>query len=95
MKKYNITLEEYFEMIADQNFRCVICNILLPDNLGPAGTGSSGKRETPIVDYDHKTGKIRGILCRCCNTGIGFFKKNKVSLLAAYLYLNDSGKKYD
>ena len=31
------------------------------------------------VDHCHKTGKIRGLLCFACNSGIGHLKDNKIS----------------
>jgi hypothetical protein len=57
--KYNITLEEYNNMLKKQNNKCLICN-----------------RETKlVVDHDHKTKKIRGLLCNMCNGILGMFEK--------------------
>ncbi len=39
------------------------------------------------IDHDHKTGKIRGLLCRKCNLGLGLFKDNETSLQTAISYL--------
>jgi hypothetical protein len=38
-------------------------------------------------DHSHDTGKIRGVLCRYCNLGLGYFKDNKNSLNTAIEYL--------
>lgn len=52
-QRYGIGLEEYKEMLANQGGLCAICR---------------GKRSYPLdVDHDHKTGKIRGLLCKMCN----------------------------
>lgn len=48
-----------------------------------------------VVDHDHKTNKVRGILCNNCNLGIGHFKDNPLLLEFASQYLhaaNDSGE---
>jgi hypothetical protein len=39
------------------------------------------------VDHDHKTGKLRGVLCMACNYGIGCFKDSEAILRSAIKYL--------
>ena len=39
------------------------------------------------IDHDHLTGKIRGLLCRGCNLGLGFFQDSVPKLMAAIQYL--------
>lgn len=75
--KYNfgITLEQYDQMFEQQNGVCVICG----------KTNSNGRRL--YVDHSHKTGKIRGLLCHKCNTGLSGFGENEEYLLQAALYL--------
>lgn len=49
--------------------------------------GSFPKRKLSL-DHDHKTGKIRGLLCNSCNMALGLFKDNTIFLLRASKYLN-------
>ena len=74
--KYGITLEEYYEMAKDG---CDICGKTVEENKG-----------TLIVDHDHETGKVRGVLCTVCNTGLGKLGDNVKGLTRALEYLNAS-----
>lgn len=77
--KYNIELSTYNKMLAAQNNLCKICKSSDP---GPKGTFA--------VDHCHSTGKVRGLLCYSCNTGLGFFKDNIDNMIAATNYLKEN-----
>lgn len=71
----------FFErFILEQNGRCRICSTEL-------------KRAQ--LDHDHKTGKLRGLLCHHCNVGLGNFFDSVELLEKAIDYIkeNENGKK--
>ena len=78
-RTYGISLEDYKEMLAAQSGRCSICGIH-QDNV-PKGRWLA-------VDHCHHTGKVRGLLCLHCNTGIGKLQDDVFLLQAAIDYLN-------
>ena len=59
-RNYGITLQEHQEMYKNQTGVCAICK----------GEGD-GKWKKLCVDHDHKTGKVRQLLCRNCNMVLG------------------------
>ena len=71
--RYGITLKDKEEMLIGQNGLCSICQ-----------TNISNKA---CVDHNHKTDKIRSLLCDGCNTGIGMFKENIITMQKAIQYL--------
>jgi hypothetical protein len=72
-------------MLVAQKRRCAICRSRL------AGGMSSGARLH--VDHNHRTGRIRGLLCSHCNVGLGHFRESTRSLRAAVTYLRRRGHK--
>ena len=74
--KYNITLEMFNEMYSNQNGRCFICEEAVSEN-------------EIRVDHDHKTGKVRKLLCHNCNVILGHSKEKKEILMKCVEYLSD------
>jgi hypothetical protein len=73
--RYGITEEDYNEMYKSQNGLCAICGN--PPKIG----------QRLYVDHNHKTRKVRALLCQGCNSGIGYFKENIKLLSNAITYL--------
>lgn len=69
--RYGLTPEQFEEMKIRQGGMCALC------------------REKPPVDVDHchDTGKVRGLLCRSCNVGLGQLGDTEEGLIRAIAYL--------
>jgi hypothetical protein len=65
-----VTDAQYWDMYHEQGGRCGICRTRL----------NSKRYKAFAVDHCHTTGKIRGLLCTQCNTGLGLFKDDPVRL---------------
>lgn len=78
--KFGITRADFNAILADQGGVCAICR---------GATNGHGKFH---VDHDHKTGRLRGLLCATCNMGLGRFGDDASRLLAAAEYLTRSTK---
>lgn len=75
-QRYGIGIKEYNILLENQNNCCAICK----KNKSELSTNLH-------VDHDHLTGKVRGLLCFNCNSGLGRFKDNIEYLLEAATYL--------
>jgi len=71
MKKYGLTYEAYVQLLADHGNKCAIC----------------GDGRKLVIDHDHVTGAVRGILCDGCNVGVGRFGDNPALVYKAAMYL--------
>lgn len=79
---YGITFEYYEFMLNKQQGKCAICQNF------PKSLTKNGKLKDLAVDHDHKTGKVRGLLCTSCNRGLGNFYDNKDLLIKAIEYIS-------
>lgn len=71
---YRLTEEEYAAVLAFQGGVC-------------AGCGRPPNGINLAVDHDHKTGRIRGLLCWLCNRAIGIVRDKAQTLTRLGLYL--------
>ena len=74
LKTYGISVEDYERMLALQNGACAICK-------------KKPKRRLLCLDHCHRTGKLRGLLCGKCNSGLGFYDDDPIRTQAAADYL--------
>ena len=81
-KRYNLSLEKYRSILARQGGVCAIC-----------GEQERAGWRRLSVDHDHETMKVRGLLCRRCNSSIGLLKDNPELLKRAIQYLESSEAK--
>ena len=65
---------EFRARITAQDGRCAICAEVM-------------RVDEVCVDHDHQTLRIRGLLCRTCNSGIGMLKDSPELVRKALRYL--------
>ena len=59
LRKFNLTEDLWNAILESQGEAC------------PCGVIAPGGRGTWHIDHDHTTGRVRGLLCHHCNTGLG------------------------
>lgn len=79
LRKYDLSLEQREDMELAQDGKCAICG-----DLPKGGKTSSSSLH---VDHDHKTGKVRGLLCNNCNHAIGKLHDSPFLMEKAAAYL--------
>jgi hypothetical protein len=72
-REYKLSDKDMEGMLKYQQYQCGICKTSIGWNCH--------------VDHDHKTNKVRGLLCGTCNIGLGMFKDSSVILNNAIEYL--------
>lgn len=71
--EYGITLDQYNEMFRAQEGKCAICQ-----------RHQNELTRTLCVDHDHKTNKVRALLCLTCNTDVSVVE-NRLEEMTKYL----------
>jgi|SRR3989344_6989218 len=75
---YGINSEDYLNLLKLQQNKCAICSKII---------SKYNKIKHFYIDHNHKTGKIRGLLCHNCNCAIGYFKDSPQLCSKASEYL--------
>lgn len=80
LDNYNITEKDYKLMLDKQNGKCAICEKKESAKL-------NNKLTRLRVDHNHKTNKIRGLLCHRCNVSLGLLKEDPIIINKMLEYL--------
>lgn len=74
-RKYNITRAQYDRLLQRSQGQCELC----------------GQRTKLCIDHNHKTGRVRGLLCKYCNVALGLIESRGMSLQCISRYLRRKG----
>lgn len=77
-KKYGLSESAFRSMLNIQQGACLICSRKF---------GERNVRDSPCVDHDHVTGRVRGLLCTYCNLTLGYCRDNPAILRKMIEYL--------
>lgn len=77
-KMYGLSDAEFSVLLDEQRGCCAICQTTLEES-----------RNGLVIDHDHETGAVRGLLCGPCNSGIGHLGDNGETVWRAAIYLAD------
>lgn len=82
--RYGLSPEEFNYLWHKQEGMCWICfcEMVIPSD-------NSRPKNRVCIDHCHETGKIRGLLCANCNTGLGMFRDSNNTLKRAIEYLEE------
>lgn len=72
--EYGMSIDRYKSLLAQQSGVCAICQTAA---------------DAFVVDHDHDSGLVRGLLCHRCNTGLGNFRDSIDTLSRAVSYLKN------
>jgi len=73
LRVYGLTQADYDLLLLKQNGKCAICSV----------------EKALVVDHDHQTKIVRGLLCGECNRGLGLLRDNTELLFSAICYLSN------
>lgn len=74
---YGLSIDRYDDLVIEHVGRCYICG------------SDDAKNKGICVDHCHETGKIRGLLCRKCNAGMGAFDDQPELIRKVLYYLEN------
>ena len=72
---YKLGMEHLETLFLTQGGSCVICGEVLTDSKGW------------VIDHDHSTNVVRGLLCSSCNAIVGRMESSQLRYTSAFSYL--------
>ena len=66
IQRYDLSHDDYKKMLHEQNNECAICK------------KKPTKKRPLAIDHDHKTNKVRALLCYNCNRGMHFIDNDEL-----------------
>lgn len=82
--KYGMPPERYDYLLLAQHSKCLICKSFMHI---PTADSRVRNGKSVVVDHDHETGEVRGLLCNNCNRALGLFSHNVETLELAHRYM--------
>lgn len=88
----DIAVEDYKRLYELQEGNCACCG--LPEQRRTSA-GRRAMLNTPsfsplVIDHDHKTGRIRGLLCNACNQALGHLQEDPGRVKSLLCYINNN-----
>lgn len=77
---YGINTDELFDMLLSQDGKCATCQCSI--------TLERKHTNRAHIDHDHRTGKVRELLCKECNKALGLIKEDKDTLMNMIAYID-------
>ena len=75
-RRFKLSLEDYDGMVKHQSGKCALCDC---------------ETKKLVVDHDHETGRVRGLLCTRCNIALGGYEYLSMNCrLTKYLRYNEA-----
>lgn len=75
-RKYGISKADFDNLLTSAGHKCQICGKFFTAKI------------LPHIDHSHETGKVRGVLCRKCNLGLGHLQDSPILIEKALVYLH-------
>jgi hypothetical protein len=82
-RHHGLTLDQYHARVEAQDFLCALC--------GEEPMPFRGCYDGFHIDHDHRTGKIRGLLCAHCNMAVGLLDESPARAERVAVYLRAHG----
>lgn len=82
LRLYGLDEQQYQALLDEQGGTCAICR--QPETWIDSRTGQPRQL---AVDHDHRTNRVRGLLCGKCNRGLGLFDDDDARMAQAARYL--------